>query len=875
MSLPSGTRLGPYEITGQVGAGGMGIVYRAKDTRLGRNVAIKVLPPGFGEDTERLRRFEQEARTVSGLNHPNIITVHDVGSHEGSPYLVMELLEGATLREKLDGSPLPPKRVLELGLELARGLTAAHEQGIVHRDLKPENVFITKDGRVKILDFGLAKLRPGTSAVPGLASGDHATEAIGSEGSLTEAGMVLGTVAYMSPEQACGKPLDGRSDIFSLGVILWEMLTGKRPFQRNSTVETLSAILKEDPPELGPELRITPLLERTLHSSLAKNPEMRFHSAHDLTFALQAASDTGSAAKIANGEVPVGAPDPAPSRLRPGWLLLVAGLRVLTLLGALLFWSPRLGRTPPYEPRCMAILPFENRTGDPALDNLGQQVVDLVRQDLQQVDNLKVAADIALAAGGDPTRKLAEATKARFVAAGAYYLRSGAIEFQARLVDPWSGKVVYTLGPWRGPREDPAKALSELRQALGGAAAWAYYDHDWQFEPGTTRPPRMDAFLVYRKAIMINLFFPACEKEFTRAMELDPDFLVARAMLFISLRHRQKFDDAQTQLGRMEEAYARLTPVEKVLVRMCRAMAEGRHLQVLKAIEELCGLQRETPWIRFWRGQYEANVNRTGSAIRDLKDLRADWAGVGSGLEGWPAATLCDTYNQAGDYQGELRAAREGLARFPDEIYFRSSEAEALASLGRIQELEAVFQAAWTVGRHQSTHPTGVMANALLELRAHGRKADAQRIGARLAAELRVGSPERIKRVRMELAVTLLHLDQDSEALAILQTLTAEDPANLEAKGCLGGLLARLGRVGEARKIEAELAGLTRPYLYGQHTFWRACIAAQLGEKDRAVELLREAFSQGYPFSLELHRELYLEPIRGYSHYETLVKPKD
>ena len=868
MPIAPGTSLGPYEILEQIGAGGMGVVYRATDVRLGRTVAIKVLPPAFAEDAVRLRRFEAEARTLASLNHPDIVTIHDLGEHEGSPFLVMELLEGVNLRDKLGAGPVPPRRALEIGLELARGLTAAHEKGILHRDLKPENIFITRDGRVKILDFGLAKLKVGSAVIPGLDSGE--TESLDVDGNRTGAGVLVGTVAYMSPEQACGKALDGRSDIFALGVILWEMLTGRAPFRRDSVVATLGAILKDEPPGLDPGLNVPPLLERVLYTSLAKDPEGRFHSAHDLAFALQAASESGSAPRISGSAAALVAP--RPRRARRG--LLAAGL-LLVLLGAILagaFWK---GRTPPWDARCVAILPFENRTGDPSLDNLSQQVVDLLRQDLVQVDDLKVSADTPLAAGGNLERRLAAATRARFVAAGAFYLRGGQLELQARLVDPWAGKVLCTLGPWRGAREDPAGALAELRQGLAGAAAWAYFDKPWRFEPGSTRPPRMEAFLAYRKAVMINPFFRACEEESGKAVALDPEFLPARFLLFLSLRFRSRFGEARPHLERMEADYARATPVEKAMVRWARALEDGRFMQVLKAIEDLRELQGETPWLRFWRGQFEANLNRTGSAIRDLKALSADWAGTGSQLEAFPAATLCDTCNQAGDYPGELQAAREFEGRFPDEIYFRSSEAEALASLGRVQELEAVFQAARTVGRHHDTHPTGVLANAVLELRAHGRKEDARRIGERLAAELRVGPPERVKRVRVDLALTLVHLDQFPEALAIFRTLVAEDPANLEPKGRLGGLLARLGRAAEARKVEADLAGLARPYLYGQPTFWRACIAAQLGEKDRAVDLLREAFSQGYPFSLELHREIDLEPLRGYPPYEELVKPKD
>src|SRR6266567_3677432 len=235
MALTSGTKLGPYEIQSPVGAGGMGEVYRARDTRLERNVAIKILPAAFASDADRLERFQQEARILSSLNHPNLLSIFDVGQQNGFHFLVSELLEGETLRERLNAGPLPLRKAVDYGVQMANGLGAAHEKGIVHRDLKPDNVFITKDGRVKILDFGLAK--PTSEA-----AGDSATMT----SPATLPGMILGTAGYMSPEQVRGKPADLRSDIFSFGAVLYEMVAGQRAFRGESSIETMNAILKED-----------------------------------------------------------------------------------------------------------------------------------------------------------------------------------------------------------------------------------------------------------------------------------------------------------------------------------------------------------------------------------------------------------------------------------------------------------------------------------------------------------------------------------------------------------------------------------------------------------------------------------------------------
>jgi eukaryotic-like serine/threonine-protein kinase len=263
MPVIGGTKLGPYEIVSAIGAGGMGEVYRARDVRLRRDVAIKVLPAAFSADADRLRRFEQEARAAAALNHPNILAVLDIGTESGAPFIVSELLEGQTLRERLQAGPVPGRKAVAYGIAIARGLAAAHDKGIVHRDLKPENLFITTDDRIKILDFGLAKLVD-TGASPGESTLQTAM--------LTEAGQVLGTAAYMAPEQVRGLAVDHRADLFAFGAILYELLAGGRAFRRDTVPETLSAILNDNPPPLEAKEPLPPALGRIVDRCLEKSP---------------------------------------------------------------------------------------------------------------------------------------------------------------------------------------------------------------------------------------------------------------------------------------------------------------------------------------------------------------------------------------------------------------------------------------------------------------------------------------------------------------------------------------------------------------------------------------------------------------------------
>jgi Tol biopolymer transport system component len=332
MTLASGTKLGPYEIQAPIGAGGMGEVYRARDNRLGRDVAIKVLPAAFSQDEDRLRRFEQEARSAAALNHPNILAVYDIGTYNDSPYLVTELLEGETLRERMQARPVRSRKAIDYALQTVRGLIAAHDKGIIHRDLKPENLFLTSDGRIKILDFGLAKLtRPEGVTV----AADTPTLNL-----QTGAGVILGTVAYMSPEQVRGKPADARSDLFSLGAILYEMLAGKRAFSGDSPADTMSAILKEEPASLTDvQPNIPPALVRVVDHCLEKDPADRFQSARDVAFALDAFSGSSTTTATPVGLTKAGR--------RQRGLRALAALGAAALLAGILFFVGRQTAAPP------------------------------------------------------------------------------------------------------------------------------------------------------------------------------------------------------------------------------------------------------------------------------------------------------------------------------------------------------------------------------------------------------------------------------------------------------------------------------------------------------------------------------------------------
>ncbi len=466
MSLSAGTRLGPYEIVAPLGAGGMGEVYRARDTRLGRDVAIKVVHPRLAADPDRLSRFEKEARAAAQLDHPNILVVHDVGTHEGSPFIVSELLQGESLRERLAKGPLPQHSAVELGVEIAHGLAAAHAKGIVHRDLKPANIFVTGDGVVKLLDFGLAKLtRPEAAVTPNGTTVDREPK--------TESGTVLGTMGYTSPEQLRGEAADARSDIFAFGCVLYEMLSGKSPFLKQTGAETVTAIMSEDPEPLsGTDRAIAPALREIVKRCLEKRADDRFSSAHDIALALRAFSEPGEGAEAAAGAV-AAAIEKRPRRTAIA-AVGVAVAVVVAVAGALIFANRKHAAVSSGLPSLLA-LPC-TVYGAPEVAFLTDAVPGTISTLLSQVEGLDTKVPPTSfeveKVKGDLT-KLAELYQVSSFIVTSLTASPGRFTLNVQLVDAATRKVRWGK-QYEGPREtynDLARQAAEgLRLAVRPAA---------------------------------------------------------------------------------------------------------------------------------------------------------------------------------------------------------------------------------------------------------------------------------------------------------------------------------------------------------------------------------------------------------------------
>ncbi len=526
MTLSVGARLGPYEILGPLGAGGMGEVYRARDARLDREVAIKVLSERTAEDPAALSRFEREAKAVAALSHPNILAIHDFAREGGIAYAVTELLEGETVTDRLLQGPIPWRRAAEIGVAVAEGLSAAHARGIMHRDLKPQNLFLTTDDRVKILDFGLARREQVVSA-------EEQTSAPTQTG--TVPGTVLGTVGYMSPEQVRGDPTDVRTDIFSLGCVLYEMVTGKRAFRRRTAADTMAAILNQEPAEApASELGAPPTLHRIIGRCLQKNPESRFQSARDLAFALREAL-SGSAASVAAAPTTEVA-KPRGSRF---WIDVVgiAAAAMLALALGLNLGGLRQRLIGRRAIASLVVLPLANRSGDPQQDYFVDGMTDELITRLAKLGNLRVISRTSAMSYRDTKKSLPEIARELNVDAvveGSVARTGSKIKVNAELIQAASDKPL-----WADSYERDVADIISLQGEIAGAIARKVeiaLTPDERARLETKRRVDPQAYEAYVKG---RYFFnkgsePNLKKaaeEFQRALDIDPTYAAAYAGL--------------------------------------------------------------------------------------------------------------------------------------------------------------------------------------------------------------------------------------------------------------------------------------------------------------------------------------------------------
>jgi serine/threonine protein kinase/tetratricopeptide (TPR) repeat protein len=878
MSLTAGDTLGRYEIRGTLGAGGMGEVYRARDTVLERDVAVKVLPAEVADNPDRLQRFEREAKAVAMLSHPNILEIYDYGREGGVTFTVTELLEGASLRDRLGSGPIGWRTAARIGAEIADGLVAAHGRGVVHRDLKPGNIFLTSDGRVKILDFGLARL---TTA----ARTEEKTEAL--ESTVTSEGTMLGTLGYMAPEQVRGHATDHRSDVFSLGCVLYEMVGGRRAFEADSGADTMAAILTSEPDRLSSSGVDIPLdLELAIHRCLEKSPEKRFQSAADLAYVLRASvTDTGAARTVR--QTPTDTP-------RTRWLVPAAVAVILTVIAVILWMAvgeksvPTSEDVADFEPNRIVVDEFENHIGDPALEDFGIHVADSITTLLRQVPRLTLATNLlrsadqltspqVATADSDRPGRLAMATRSGLVVTGACYARGDQVEIRARIVDPWRDEVRQTFDAVRAPRSDPSPAVETLSQQVAGALALHV---DGVIPLGLSRPVPLAAVREYASAM--EHWMPPFDTGHSRleqALEIDPTFHLARFRLLRLDFFLARYREAEARLQVLEAQLPNMTRYDRAWAHAARAQLERRPLDVLSALREAARLAPNAYLARNWAGAAAIFNNRPHEAVEVLKTIPFDWTSGAAAHVQRPFVNLCFAYHMLGDDESMFRLAADSLEHFPDAMVFYGLQANALGVMGRFDEMDDILERSLAIRWHTRTSAGISHTYTARELRAHGYPEQSLDLAERAARWFR-DRPDEIQEFPWEYAAALNVAERWEEARELAEQLARDRPDSVRYLGLLGVLEARVGHADEARRIDEELLTsrdedpCAERHILPKRTFWRACIAAQLGQLDEAVRLLQRGFSEGLEFSDEFHRDINLEPLWDHPPFQELIRPK-
>jgi hypothetical protein len=854
----------------------MGEVYRARDSELERDVAIKVLPEAVSQNPDRLARFETEAKAVAKLSHPNILDIHDYGREGDITYSVTELLEGSSLRDELARGPLPWRRAREIAGAVATGLAAAHGKGIIHRDLKPENIFVTEDGRVKILDFGLARIH--REVGPEDETGTLTPAA-------TRSGTVLGTVGYMAPEQVRGEAADERSDIFALGCVLYEMLAGRRAFSRDSAVETMNAILNEEPPSFSASgIEVGPELARTVERCLEKKLERRFQSAADLAFALRAiVSDTetgpplGAAGTAGHGR----------RRLRFG----VAAVIALITIGIIGWRSLERPQTAaddarhlpepapllPVERWLVVVEAFDNRTGDSSLDVVSDTLSEILLDELRfvgrglgSVPPVAVVPAGSAAAGAARDDAVTTPARGRLLITGSYAHKPRGLEVAAQIRELEGGQILYSARPTVVSRRPDRGELEELLQRLMGGIGLDLHvglEH-------VSHVPGYRVFVDYLSGVEeVWSGIPAAIERVERAFAADPEFLRSAWFLYGPMVASIQYDPKPEYLDHIRARADRLTEFERLELEVLESWTTGPAGTGLLAARRLQQLAPNDFLIRFYRAKFADDLNRSREVVGAITEAIERVPRRCFRLRRSMQRLLRRAYDRLGEYELLLELGRQMREEAPGDTFSYLAEAVALVGLNRLEELDSLIEECSSLPGSECDSEW-VMVRISMYLAAKGHRQLSIDYGERAARELESLPEDELKRREYYYIGALRAAERWDDYRTVAEARAARTDLTTTARdysrACVGMAAARTGDSTTAQEIAADVEAAGS---YG----YAAYVAGYLGERERAVSLIKRSIEEepGFAFGHFVRWDPDLEPLWGYSPFEELVAPRD
>ncbi len=849
-----------YAIEREIGAGGMATVYLAEDLKHHRKVAVKVLRPELAASLGA-ERFLREIEIAANLTHPHILGLFDSGEADGFLFYVMPYIEGETLRDRMNREgQLPLDDALQITREVAAALSYAHSHDVIHRDIKPENVLLSA-GEAVVVDFGIARA---------------ITEAVGEH--LTETGISIGTPAYMSPEQATGdQKLDGRSDVYSLGCVLYEMLAGEPPYTGPNAQAIVAKKLSEPVPSLRVVRETVPAeIQHVVTKALAKSPADRFRTAAEFAEAL--ARPVGTVTPSTQPVQATGRRLGTAHKVR----MAVAALAIVVVAGTILM--PERGAA--LIPNRILVAKLDNETGDASLDDVGKIVADWVARDLQQIQGVEVidpraalgSAPAGLATAEDWTsvQAMAERLGAGTIVSGSYYRQGDSLRFQMRITETRTGRLLDALDPAAAGVDDPLEGI----EAVGGQVAGAIVSRFApQFAPLAATFNHPKNYAAYREYVAsLELFsrrdFASARRSAYRALALDSTFHVAAILavaVHFNLGQLNLVDSITASLGEHRD---QLTELERHLVDAWASEIRGDRLGAFEAFRKAYDLAPMAPEIAVLAGAWAQWSNHPRAAVEILTSVDPQQGF----LRNYPAywSWLSTPLHMLGEYDRELDAARRGRQQFSDRHPPLWIEMRALAAMGRVDEIVRVVDESAALRPEVNNSIGEFFRRAAWELRAHGYAKEADEMLERAIAWFGALPPDEAGHPthRLYFAMALYGAERWAEAGELFSGLRVEQLDNVAHLGHLGVIAARQNDPEEASRISEQLAAIDRPYIRGQHTRWRACIAAGLGDRDEAVALLRTAFGQGVAYELWIHTDPALESLRDYPPFQELTRPK-